>query len=70
MLVIILCPLTAIFAQIYLPKDLFDKQVKITQKMNQFIYLSNIRAKYLIILLYEWDHKMLKQKPPKLGGFC
>lgn len=29
-------------------EDLSDMQVKITQKMNQFIYLSNIGGKYFI----------------------
>jgi len=29
-------------------EDLSDMQVKITQKMNQFIYLSNNGAKYFI----------------------
>ena len=52
MLVIIIHKLTTITAPKNDSEDLSDMQVKITQKMYQFIYLSNNGGKYFINLFF------------------
>lgn len=63
MLVIYIHELTTITSPKNDFEDLSDMQVKITQKMNQFIYLSNNGAKYFINpKLSQNDEKKAKRK--------
>jgi len=66
MLVIYIHELTTINAPKNDFEDLSDMLVKITQKMNQFIYLSNNGAKYFINPLFSQnDEKRRKEKPSR-----
>jgi len=51
-------------------EDLSDMQVKITQKMYQFIYLSNNGGKYFINPIFsQIDEKRQKKSHPGKDGF-
>ena len=53
MLVIYVHKITATLPPKVISEVLFHMQLKNTQKMNQFIYLSNNGGKYFINILYE-----------------
>lgn len=62
MLVIYIHELTTFTAPKNCFEDLSDMQVKITQKMNQFIYLSNIGGKYFINPIFSQNDEKGKRK--------
>ena len=67
MLVIYVHKITTIHPPEFISEVLFHMQLKNTQKMNPFIYLSNNGGKYFINKLYEQTTVKVKTKAIRMG---